>query len=67
MAIEMEQGLSINPLTLQWVDEKNNKKQKVTSGLVKDSDFESVILTRLRQAEERKRLIEQMQKEDENS
>ena len=28
-------------------------------------DFESLVLNKLRQAEERKRLIEQMQKEDE--
>ena len=29
-----------------------------------DRDYEDIVLMRLRQAEERKRLIEQMQKED---
>ena len=32
-----------------------------------NKDFESIVLMKMRQAEERKRLIEQMKKEDENS
>ena len=32
-----------------------------------DRDFESIVLMKMRQAEERKRLIEQMQKDEENT
>lgn len=35
------------------------------SQTVDNKDFESVVLMKMRQAEERKRLIEQMMKEDE--
>ncbi|XP_046565769.1 LOW QUALITY PROTEIN: dnaJ homolog subfamily C member 17-like [Haliotis rubra] len=46
------------------------EKPKQTSFIPKTSherDFESLVLMKMRQAEERKRLIEQMQKEDEES
>ncbi|XP_076453675.1 dnaJ homolog subfamily C member 17-like [Babylonia areolata] len=36
-----------------------------TTTTINDRDFESLVLMKMRQAEERKRLIEQMQKEDE--
>jgi len=35
------------------------------TSLITDTDFEDVVLTKMRQAEERKRIIEQMKAEDE--
>lgn len=64
MAIEIEKGLSKNPLTLEWVDMPQQRRNHHHSSTIKESDFESVVLTKMRQAEERKRLIEQMMKED---
>lgn len=66
MAVDFEVGLSANPLKLEWINgppQKNHGR----SSLIKDSDFESVTLTKLRQAEERKRLIAQMMAEDEET
>ncbi|KAG5893661.1 hypothetical protein JTB14_028815 [Gonioctena quinquepunctata] len=67
MAVDFEVGLSTNPLKLEWVDGPPRNSSRPTSSLIKDSDFESVTLTKLRQAEERKRLIEQMMAEDEET
>ncbi|KAJ8915823.1 hypothetical protein NQ315_004635 [Exocentrus adspersus] len=69
MAIDFEIGLSSNPLKLEWVDPTNKSAKSTTSNssLVKESDFESITLTRMRQAEERKRLIAEMMAEDEES
>lgn len=66
MAIDYEVGLPQNPLTFEWVS-GGPKKGEASSLLVKNSDFESVTLTKLRQAEERKRLIEQMMAEEEDA
>ena len=48
----------------------NNTDPPVTStsyqSTVSDRDYESITLMRLRQAQERKRLIEEMQNEDDN-
>lgn len=64
MAVDFEIGMPSNPLKLEWID--GPPKRKVVPGsLVKDSDFESITLTKLRQEEERKRLIAQMMAEDE--
>lgn len=61
-------GLSENPLTLKWMTERSTSSStnKIISGpsLVSDRDYESVVLTKLRQAAERKRLIEEMLKEE---
>lgn len=65
MAIEMEKGLSKNPLKLDWVNAPPPTKQGSASLLVKPSDYESIVLTKMRQAEERRRLIEQMKADDE--
>lgn len=68
MAISYEKGNLDNPLKLEWLSEtskKNNENPKTsTSSTIKDADYESLVLRQLRQAEERKRLIEQMMKED---
>lgn len=66
MAVSLEVGLTANPLKLEWVGGPPPSNTSQTSSLAKESDFESIILTRMRQAEERKRLIEQMMAEDEN-
>lgn len=63
MAVDFEIGLNSNPLKFEWVD--GPPKRNITAGsLVRDSDYESITLTKLRQEEERKRLIAQMMAED---
>ncbi|KAF7264581.1 hypothetical protein GWI33_023030 [Rhynchophorus ferrugineus] len=66
MAIDYEVGLPQNPLKFEWIS-GGPKRSEASSLLVKNSDFESVTLTKLRQAEERKRLIAQMMAEEEDS
>lgn len=63
MAVDMEKGIPSNPLRLEWVNGQPPKRS-TSSFLTKPSDFESVTLTKLRQAEERRRLIEQLTNED---
>ncbi|KAK5640012.1 hypothetical protein RI129_010823 [Pyrocoelia pectoralis] len=62
MAVDLEKGLAVNPLELSWI---NGPPCGVRSSTIKESDYESVVLMKLRQAEERKRLIEQMMADDE--
>lgn len=66
MAIAYEKGDLNNPLTLTWIGEtpKDNKRFPTESSTVTETDFESLVLREMRQAEERKRLIEQMMAED---
>lgn len=67
MAIQYEKGNLDNPLTLEWVGtppENKLKRVPVGSNTITDKDFESLVLRQLRQAEERKRLIEQMMQEE---
>lgn len=64
MAISYEKGILANPLKLEWIgDPPRSKKLGATAT---DTDYESLVLRQMRQAEERKRLIDQMMKEDEN-
>lgn len=63
MAVSYEQGNMENPLKLKWVGEEPSK-QTNASNVVNETDFESLVMRQMRQAEERKRLIEQMAKED---
>ena len=42
------------------------RKEAKSSSLQNDNDFENIVLMRMRKAEERKRLTEQMVKEDKN-
>lgn len=67
MAINYERGLAANPLTLEWIGAPPRSKTATGSSTVSESDFESVVLRQMRHAEERKRLIEEMMKEDEAS
>lgn len=63
MAVELEKGLVHNPLELEWINKPVCSNRSVSS-TIKDTDYESVVLMKLRQAEERKKLIEQMMAED---
>uniref|UniRef100_A0A182PU18 DnaJ homolog subfamily C member 17 n=1 Tax=Anopheles epiroticus TaxID=199890 RepID=A0A182PU18_9DIPT len=68
MAVTFEKGRLDNPCTLEWVGEAPMKGKSRTgagtSTTITDRDYESLVLRQLRQAEERKRLIEQMMKEE---
>jgi DnaJ homolog subfamily C member 17 len=61
MAMSYEKGIMTNPLKLSWIGEppKSQKSSTITT-----SDYESLVLRQMRQAEERKRLIEEMMKEE---
>ncbi|KAJ0176096.1 hypothetical protein K1T71_008270 [Dendrolimus kikuchii] len=65
MAVEFEKGLPNNPLELKWLNERPVLTTKKETGptLVSDRDYESLVLTKMRQAAERQRLIEEMMKE----
>jgi DnaJ homolog subfamily C member 17 len=64
MAIAYEKGIVENPLKLEWIGEA--PKSRKPGATVTESDYESLVLRQMRQAEERKRLIEQMMKEDQD-
>lgn len=66
MAVDYEKGDMNNPLTLEWIGNAPKNTNRTTNGssTITDTDFESVVLRQLRQAEERKKLIEQMMRED---
>lgn len=70
MAVAYEKGDLANPLKLSYLPGHEPKKAQNpiipahTTTTVTDNDFESLVLRNLRQAEERKRLIEQMEKEE---
>lgn len=68
MAVAYERGRVENPLQLEWIGEapKSRSRNAAAAGstTITDNDFESLVLRQMRQAEERKRLIEQMQKEE---
>lgn len=65
MAVSYEKGRMENPLTLEWVgNAPKSRTNPSASTTISDSDFESLVLRQMRQAEERKRLIEQMLKEE---
>ncbi|CAH0400089.1 unnamed protein product [Chilo suppressalis] len=67
MAVELEKGLADNPLSLKWLNGKpvlTTKRDVGGPSLVSDRDYESLVLTKMRQAAERQRIIEEMLKED---
>lgn len=66
MAVDYEKGDMNNPLSLEWIGNapKNTNRNGNGSTTVTDTDYESLVLRQMRQAEERKRLIEQMMRED---
>lgn len=69
MAVTYERGRLENPLTLEWIGAAPSSQRSAACGgstTITDNDFESLVLRQLRQAEERKRLIAQMQSEEES-
>ena len=71
MAVTIETGFSENKLRLKplWEEEKKTGDDVGDSGGVSDNsgvnrDFESLVMRKLRQEEERKRLIKQMMEEE---
>ena len=71
-AVQNVCGLPENPLTITWVCGEpklpsTTVRRGEDEGVVRDNDYESVTLMRLRQAEERKRLCQQLAQEDAES
>ncbi|KAG6441093.1 dnaJ homolog subfamily C member 17 [Manduca sexta] len=65
MAVELEKGLADNPLEMKWVNKKPILTTKIGGpSLISDRDYESLVLTKMRQAAERQKLIEEMMKEE---
>lgn len=65
LAVKFEMGNLQNPLKLEWLsDAPDNSKRRYMTETMKESDFESMTERQKRQAEERKRLIEQMKREE---
>ncbi|KAI4875143.1 hypothetical protein NFI96_013010 [Prochilodus magdalenae] len=78
LACKNESGLMGNPLKIAWLEGQPEAATATTpnhasagtfppsqNSLSSERDYESLVLMRMRQAAERQRLIEQMQKEDE--
>lgn len=74
---QSETGFSNNPLQISWINKPENNSSTMHTLAAKsesekpmdigsDRDYESIVLMRLRQAQERKRLIEQMKDDDAN-
>uniref|UniRef100_A0A3Q0S8R2 DnaJ (Hsp40) homolog, subfamily C, member 17 n=1 Tax=Amphilophus citrinellus TaxID=61819 RepID=A0A3Q0S8R2_AMPCI len=59
LAVKNESGLTTNPLKISWLEGQPE------GSLSNERDYESVVMMRMRQAAERQKLIEQMQREDE--
>ncbi|XP_018583166.1 dnaJ homolog subfamily C member 17 [Scleropages formosus] len=78
LAYRNEMGLTGNPLKISWLEGRpeatatesyrqsaDGSFRPVQGSLSSERDYESVVLMRMRQAAERQRLIEEMQREDE--
>uniref|UniRef100_A0AAR2LPD6 DnaJ homolog subfamily C member 17 n=1 Tax=Pygocentrus nattereri TaxID=42514 RepID=A0AAR2LPD6_PYGNA len=75
LACKNESGLTGNPLKIVWLEGRPESVAATApnhtsftpsqNSLSSERDYESLVLMRMRQAAERQRLIEQMQKEDE--
>ncbi|XP_056623305.1 dnaJ homolog subfamily C member 17 [Triplophysa dalaica] len=76
LAFRNESGLTGNPLKITWLEGQPEPASRTNTpadvfcssqgSLRSERDYESVVLMRLRQAEERKTLIEQMKREEED-
>ncbi|XP_032403248.1 dnaJ homolog subfamily C member 17 [Xiphophorus hellerii] len=73
LAVKNESGLSGNPLKITWLEGQPEDVAAASqtghfvssqSSLSNERDYETVVMMRMRQAAERQRLIEQMQRED---
>ncbi|XP_066494454.1 dnaJ homolog subfamily C member 17 isoform X1 [Tiliqua scincoides] len=77
MAVKNEVGLIQNPLKISWLEGQpqsnpstvfpdSSSQPRISQGsVVSERDYESLVMMRMRQAAERQKLIEQMQREDE--
>lgn len=65
MAISYEKGLMNNPLQLEWIGTPPLNKNRTKTSTSSNFDFEDLVLRKMRQAEERKRLIAEMMRDDE--
>ncbi|XP_061824697.1 dnaJ homolog subfamily C member 17 isoform X2 [Nerophis lumbriciformis] len=70
LAVKNESGLSENPLKISWLEGQPevasaSEFMSAQGSLSNERDYESVVMMKMRQAAERQRLIDQMQKEDE--
>ncbi|KAJ0008889.1 hypothetical protein NQD34_016304 [Periophthalmus magnuspinnatus] len=71
LAVMNESGLSGNPLKISWLEgepvtaPQTDQFKSAQSSLTKERDYESIVMMKMRQAAERQKLIEQMQREDE--
>ncbi|KAM7402874.1 hypothetical protein PAMA_003681 [Pampus argenteus] len=75
LAVKNEKGLSDNPLKILWLEgqpevvapaSQPGHFMSTQGALTNERDYESVVMMKMRQAAERQRLIEQMQKEDDD-
>lgn len=73
LAVKNESGLSGNPLKISWLEgqpevvaaaSQSGQFSSSQGSLSNERDYETVVMMRMRQAAERQRLIEQMQRED---
>ncbi|ALC46510.1 CG17187 [Drosophila busckii] len=64
MVLSYEHGDPANPLHFQWVTPPVEKQRTVPTNNATAHDYEDLVMRKLRQAAERKRLIEQMMKEE---
>lgn len=70
MALAYEKGDASKPLFFEWVTppaSQETPKGSVTGSNISSRDYEDLVMRKLRQAEERKRLIEQMMKDEESA
>ncbi|XP_069008114.1 dnaJ homolog subfamily C member 17 [Embiotoca jacksoni] len=74
LALKNERGLSGNPLKISWLEgqpevvaaaSQSGPFMHSQGALSNERDYESVVMMKMRQAAERQKLIEQMQREDE--
>ncbi|XP_017040054.1 dnaJ homolog subfamily C member 17 [Drosophila ficusphila] len=69
MVLAYEKGDPAKPLHFEWVkppaDEKQQCKGSTVGSTASSTDYEDLVMRKMRQAEERKKLIEQMMKDEE--
>lgn len=71
LAVKNESGLTGNPLKILWLEgepviaPQSDQFMGTQSSLTKERDYESIVMMKMRQAAERQKIIEQMQREDE--
>ena len=73
MAVSIEKGYTENPFRkIELIEENVTKANNVAKNDINESstknvnfnDFETIVMRQMRQAEERKRLIEEMERQD---